>query len=71
MISIHVKVSDHKQYLAVIRMLIFIVLLLDINECAVGNGGCDETCVNRNGSYSCQCDSDLQLLSDKQSCGCQ
>ena len=53
------------------RKFIFTVLLSDIDECAVDNGGCDEICVNHNGSYLCQCDSDLQLLSDKRSCGCE
>ena len=46
-------------------------LLSDIDECADNNGGCDETCVNHNGSYSCQCDSGLRLLSNKRSCGCE
>ena len=43
----------------------------DIDECAIENGGCDETCINTNGSYSCQCNSGLQLLADMKSCGCK
>ena len=29
---------------------------LDINECDNDNGGCDHTCINKPGSYQCQCD---------------
>ena len=28
----------------------------DINECAFGNGGCEQRCTNTNGSYWCFCD---------------
>ena len=33
------------------------VLLLskDIDECATGNGGCDQNCTNTPGSYQCSC----------------
>ena len=41
----------------------------DIDECADDNGGCDDTCINTNGSYSCQCSDGLRLLPDKKSCG--
>ena len=30
-------------------------LLTDINECDYNNGGCQQTCVNANGSYACFC----------------
>lgn len=29
--------------------------VVDINECSIGNGGCQQTCVNTNGSYHCDC----------------
>ena len=32
------------------------VLFADIDECAVDNGGCEDTCVNSEGSYQCRCD---------------
>ena len=28
---------------------------LDINECSTNNGGCEQTCVNRPGDYTCEC----------------
>lgn len=34
----------------------FISFLLDIDECAEDNGGCDQLCLNFDGSYMCDCD---------------
>lgn len=44
-------------------------LFLDINECAVDNGGCTEVCENTDGSFFCACDGDEKALSsDGKSC---
>ena len=40
----------------------------DINECSVGNGGCDYHCINNPGSFLCSCPAGLELLSDGKSC---
>ena len=40
------------------RCLILQFLLfrfIDVNECAVNNGGCDQLCTNTQGSYQCGC----------------
>ena len=38
-------------------------LFLDINECDLGNGGCEQTCRNTIGSFECLCDaSELHML---------
>ena len=29
--------------------------VLDIDECRIANGGCEQKCVNTEGSYKCQC----------------
>ena len=66
-----VKVKNNLMVIVIIESFIYYCLTSDIDECAVDNGGCDETCINTNGSYSCQCNSGLKLLSDKKSCGCE
>ncbi|CAG0905248.1 unnamed protein product [Darwinula stevensoni] len=35
---------------------------IDINECAEGNGGCDQKCTNNAGSYQCQCSVGYELF---------
>ena len=42
--------------------------LLDIDECATDNGGCDHTCVNNDGSYYCQCNEGYILDDDNRGC---
>ena len=42
---------------------------IDVNECAIENGGCEHTCVNRAGSYRCECDQGFTLQEDGTSCG--
>ena len=44
------------------------ISLLDNNECLSGNGGCQEVCVNTNGSYYCDCQTGYRLKSDNNSC---
>ena len=34
---------------------LILFLIIDINECATNNGGCDQYCINSVGSYSCEC----------------
>ena len=33
---------------------------IDFNECDVNNGGCEHTCTNTVGSFSCSCDEGYQ-----------
>lgn len=40
----------------------------DVDECAVDNGGCEGTCVNRQGSYQCFCSSGFRLASNGKKC---
>jgi hypothetical protein len=40
----------------------------DIDECADGNGGCDHTCTNSEGSYTCSCDDGWILGEDGMTC---
>ena len=40
----------------------------DINECESENGGCDQNCENKNGSYYCTCNGGYTLHGDEMSC---
>ncbi len=51
----------------VFEWLIF-AFLADMNECALGNGGCDHQCVNTGGSFMCRCRPGYDLQPDKFSC---
>ena len=37
------------------RLIIFILVLTDIDECLPNNGGCSHNCTNTAGSYYCEC----------------
>ena len=43
-------------------------MTLDINECSVYNGGCNQTCTNTVGSYFCDCSEGYVLDADKHNC---
>ena len=43
-------------------------LFSDINECAVGDGGCEHSCNNTLGSYICLCDEGYELNDDNHTC---
>ena len=42
--------------------------LVDINECLNDNGGCNHTCVNKNGSYECQCNDGFYTNDNGRNC---
>ena len=54
------------------KSLCFFFFPSDINECVMGNDGCDPrgSCVNMAGSFQCTCDSlaGFQLGSDQRTC---
>ena len=41
------------------------MILIDINECAINNGGCEHVCTNYVGNYTCSCNSGYALLHKK------
>ena len=43
-------------------------IIADINECATGNGGCEQNCNNTVGSYDCSCNVGFQLGNDYHAC---
>uniref|UniRef100_A0A182S8H8 EGF-like domain-containing protein n=1 Tax=Anopheles maculatus TaxID=74869 RepID=A0A182S8H8_9DIPT len=38
------------------------------NECSISNGGCQQHCINSDGSYYCSCKYGFKLDIDKRSC---
>ena len=40
----------------------------DMNECALGNGGCGHECVNTGGSFQCRCRDGYELQPDSLTC---
>ena len=40
--------------------------ILDLNECLIDNGGCLQTCVNTNGSYTCECEGHYRLFTHEE-----
>ncbi|KAH9505693.1 hypothetical protein Btru_055518 [Bulinus truncatus] len=40
----------------------------DLDECLIGNGGCEQICENKVGSFSCACRKGYVLADDKVSC---
>ena len=49
-------------------MTIYYAVIIDINECAEYNGGCQHNCTNANGSYSCSCRAGYKLTDDDHNC---
>lgn len=44
------------------------MLISDINECKINNGGCQQICTNVFGSYLCTCNNGYNLMIDGHSC---
>ena len=49
-------------------IMIFPILLQDINECDEENGNCSQFCNNTIGSYQCYCEDGYTLDSDEHTC---
>ena len=43
-------------------------LVPDVNECAGGSHGCQHTCTNTAGSYTCRCRTGYSLSGNGRSC---
>ena len=44
------------------------MLHLDVDECAVENGGCEQGCANTQGSFTCSCKKGYLINADAKSC---
>lgn len=45
-----------------------IVIRIDIDECAINNGGCQHECKNTPGSYDCSCNNGFTLHENRHDC---
>ena len=61
------RVSERTQ-LEFVKWFLYHLSISDINECDANNGGCSHVCVNKAGSFECQCNSGYELEDDK---GCK
>ena len=50
------------------QLAILYYILLDVDECQVNNGGCEETCINNQGSFECSCGLGRILAADGSTC---
>ena len=41
---------------------------IDIDECLINNGTCEDICINTKGSFYCQCSTGLALSADNRTC---
>ena len=46
----------------------FPLLLIDVNECAINNGGCPHSCTNALGSFTCSCNIGYVVDHDQITC---
>ncbi len=44
------------------------IFLLDVNECIIDNGGCEQSCTNSEGNFNCSCNSGYELDSNGFNC---
>lgn len=48
--------------------IIVLICVTDVNECSEELSGCDQQCLNTDGSYICSCDTGYTLLPDSKTC---
>ena len=51
-----------------LRNYLYILLIIDIDECANGTHGCEQRCINTPGSYKCGCNESYILKEDQKTC---
>ena len=51
-----------------IRYALNVIIVLDIDECMAGNGGCEHHCSNSIGSFECSCNDGYGLDANSLNC---
>ena len=65
----YVMIKGHVQVLIIDIIITYPTnSLIDINECTINNGGCEQTCVNNVGTYNCHCRHGYNLNLDNHTC---
>ncbi len=54
--------------LFILQFILNNYFLLDINECSINNGGCHQSCINKVGSYQCNCTDGYLLATNGHNC---
>lgn len=49
-------------------MILFLFILIDLNECSIGTHNCSQICINTMGSYRCACSRGHWLERDERTC---
>ena len=44
------------------------ITVTDTNECAKDNGGCEQDCINTQGSFRCYCQDGYELMTNNRGC---
>ena len=50
------------------RIVYSLKCYIDVDECSLGTDGCNQNCVNTDGSYLCYCIPGYYLMSDQKTC---
>ena len=51
-----------------LHSMIIYNLMSDMDECTLGINGCNQNCVNTDGSYLCSCFTGYHLMSNQKTC---
>ena len=46
----------------------YYIVVVDVNECTINNGGCEANCMDTEGSYVCSCEEGFELNINQHNC---
>ena len=50
------------------RSILYVIFIVDIDECAQGISNCEQVCTNSDGAFNCSCFSGFVLHTNSHSC---